>query len=378
MSAITLRNIAKRYPGTQAGLFDCSIDIESGEHFVIAGPSGAGKTTLLRLIAGLEKPDAGSILIGGQEVTTWPPRKRRLALVAQRPAVYPHLSVRRNLSISVELRQRKSLWRRPNSDHVSREQLETRVQEAGEALGLMPLLNRRGDRLSGGEQQRVALGRAWVARAGAWLLDEPFAQLDPTLRANIRAELHLLRGRSGATIIEVTHDSGDALTLGRRVAVLRAGRLEQVGPAAELYARPASRIVAAALGSPAINLADGVVLRVDGHLAMQMGHGATVPLPPMIGAQAGSGESVSLGVRPEHIIPATAAGSAGLVPLGEWSLVRGGAQGPAWLATIERDGLVWQAWLPENPAAGTIALAVRVENVLVFDGAGRRIWPATN
>src|SRR5262245_60966238 len=258
MSAITIRNLTKRYPGTQSGLFDCSLEIESGEHMVVAGPSGAGKTTLLRLIAGLETPDSGTVGIADRDVTHLPPQGRGVALVAQRPAVYPHHTVRRNLAMTVELRQRQSWWRGADFHCVSPAELEKRVHEAAEILGLSQLLDRRGDRLSGGEQQRVALGRAWVARAGAWLLDEPLAQLDPTLRATIRAELHLLRGRSGATILEVTHDPGDALALGRRVAVLRAGRLEQVGPAAELYARPASRTVAAALGSPAINFADGV------------------------------------------------------------------------------------------------------------------------
>jgi multiple sugar transport system ATP-binding protein len=364
MGSLTIRNLTKRYPGTQSGLFDFSLDVEPGEHLVIAGPSGAGKTTLLRLIAGLEIPDAGQIAIAGNDVTNWPPRKRNLSLVAQRPAIYPHLTVRRNLSMSVELRR----------DFVSRPQLQSRVQDAATLLGLTPLLDRRADKLSGGEQQRVALGRAWVAQTHVWLLDEPFAHLDPTLRTAIRAELHLLRGRSKATILEVTHDPGDALASGRRVAVLRAGRLEQVGPADELYARPASRTVAAALGAPAINFADGVVISVDGHLAMQMRHGATVPLPVVAAAgRAGSGDRVCLAVRPENLV--TAAGGDGIVPLGEWNIVRSVAHGPAWLATVEQSDLVWQAWLPEQLKSGSIPLAARREQVLVFDGNGARIWP---
>jgi multiple sugar transport system ATP-binding protein len=379
MSAIAIRHLTKRYPGTQAGLFDCSLEIDSGEHLVIAGPSGAGKTTLLRLIAGLETPDSGSISIGKLDVTQLPPRERGVALVAQRPAVYPHRTVRRNLVISIELRQRRSWWKRANANCVSPAELDKRVHDAAEILGLSNLLDRRGDRLSGGEQQRVALGRAWVARAGAWLLDEPLAQLDPTLRATIRAELHLLRGRSGATIMEVTHDPGDALALGRRVAVLRAGRLEQVGPAAELYARPASRTVAAALGSPAINFADGVVLGVDGHPALQLGHGVTVPLEVAAAtARAGSGEPLSLGVRPEHIMPMSVADSAGLVPLGEWNVTRAVAYGPAWLTTLERNGVVWHAWLRDEPKGVSMPLAARVDQVLLFDRTGARIGPVMN
>jgi multiple sugar transport system ATP-binding protein len=374
MSAIAVRSLTKRYPGTRSGLFEFSLDIESGEHLVIAGPSGAGKTTLLRLIAGLETPDAGSISIGSNEVTFWPPCKRGVALVAQRPAIYPHLSLRRNLSASVELRQRRWPWHSSNSIGVSKSQLDSSVADAAEILGLTPLLDRRGDKLSGGEQQRVALGRAWISAAGVWLLDEPLAHLDPALRAGIRAELHLLRGRSGATMLEVTHDPGDALALGRRVAVLRAGRLEQVGPAAELYARPASRTVAAALGLPAINFADGVVIPVDGHPAMQLRQGVTVPLPVVAAtAQVGSGMSVCLGVRPEHLIPAAADG---LVPLGNWSVIRSAPYGPAWLATLEQQGLVWQAWLRDEPKCGSLPLAAQVDHVLVFDGTGARIWPS--
>jgi ABC-type sugar transport system ATPase subunit len=175
-------------------------------------------------------------------------------------------------------------------------------------------------------------------------------------------------------MLEVTHDPGDALPLGRRVAVLRAGRLEQVGPAAELYARPASRTVAAALGLPAINFADGVVISVDGHPAMQLRQGVTVPLPVVAAtAQVGSGMSVCLGVRAEHLVPAAADG---LVPLGDWSVMRSAPYGPAWLATLEQQGLVWQAWLKDEPKSGTLPLAARADHVLVFDGTGARIWPS--
>jgi multiple sugar transport system ATP-binding protein len=374
MSAIEIRNLTKRYPGTQAGLFEFSLAVESGEQLVIAGPSGAGKTTLLRLIAGLETPDGGSVHSGSNDVTSWPPRKRGVALVSQRPAIYPHLSVWRNLSTSVELRRKRWPWQAADSSDVTHQELNTRVNNAAEILGLTLLLDRRGDKLSGGEQQRVALGRAWVSRAGVWLLDEPLAHLDPALRAAIRAELHLLRGRSGATMLEVTHDPGDALALGRRVAVLRAGRLEQVGPAAELYARPASSTVAAALGLPAINFADGVVTRVDGHPAMQMRHGVTVPLPVVAAtAQVGSGMLVCLGIRPERLI---AANADGLMPLGDWSVIRSAPLGPAWLATVEQRGLVWQAWLNDEPKCGSLSLAARREHVLLFDEMGARIWPS--
>ena len=331
MSAIVLRQLSKRFAGTQAGLVDVSLSINAGEHFVIAGPSGAGKTTLLRLIAGLERPELGAISFDERDVTAVAPRLRNVSLVSQRPTVYPHLTVRRNLSASIDLRQAASMFalrrRTDEQQSVTPRERARRVEEAGAILGLTPLLDRRADQLSGGEQQRVALGRAWVARTPLWLLDEPFAHLDFPQRAQLRAVLHLLRERFRTTMIEVTHDPADALALGRRVAVLRDGRLEQVGLAAELYARPASRTVALALGSPAPG---------EAHQGGQADDGA--------------------GAR-----------------LGEWNIVRCVATGPGWLATLEQGGRVWQAWLREAPQAQRIPLSVRLEHLLVFAADGRRL-----
>src|SRR5438270_1132336 len=238
MASVSVRDLTKLYPASKSGVRGLSLDVVSGEHFVIVGPSGAGKTTVLRLIAGLEKADAGSVQIAGRDVTRWPPHRRRVALVAQRPALYPHLTVRRHLAASVRFRQggwlRRSRAKR-QPDYVSPKELSARVDDAAQILGLSALLHRQPRHLSGGEQQRVALGRAWVARAAVWLLDEPLAHLDAPLRAEIRGQLHLLRGRSGATMIEVTHDPVEAPALGQRLAVMRGGMVEQVGPPTELY-----------------------------------------------------------------------------------------------------------------------------------------------
>src|SRR4051812_36600967 len=204
MPAVGLRSVTKLYPATKAGVRGVSLEVADGEHLVIVGPSGAGKTTVLRLIAGLETPDSGQIVFDDRDVTRWPPHARHVALVAQRPALFPHRSVRRNLSASVEFRQGGWLRALFRKRQVSKAELDARVAEAARILGLTPLLDRRPHHLSGGEQQRVALGRAWVDRAGVWLLDEPLAHLESALKSQIRAELHLLRGRVGATMIEVT------------------------------------------------------------------------------------------------------------------------------------------------------------------------------
>jgi ABC-type sugar transport system ATPase subunit len=246
--------------------------------------------------------------------------------------------------------------------------LTKRVTEAAQVLGLSNLLDRQPRHLSGGEQQRVALGRAWVAQAAVWLLDEPLAHLDSRLRAEIRAELHLLRDRSGATMIEVTHDPVEALSLGQRLAVMRDGMVEQVGPPAELYDRPRSRTVATALGGPPMNLADAVVAGVDGRLALRTPVGWALPLPP--GRAVEPGRAVTVGVRPEHIMAQAArdGGGSELVPLGDWAVTRAELRGPAWLLTVARPGLSWQVWWPEKPAAEVLPLAVPADVFYLFDG----------
>ncbi|HEY1375216.1 MAG TPA: ABC transporter ATP-binding protein [Gemmataceae bacterium] len=379
MAAVTVRDLTKIYPASKSGVRGITLDILSGEHVVVVGPSGAGKTTLLRLVAGLERPDAGSVHIAGHDVTRWPPHRRRVALVAQRPALYPHLTVRRNLAASVEFRQDRGLlgrlFGRRGPDFVSPVELADRVAEAARILGLTGLLDRQPRHLSGGEQQRVALGRAWVARAAVWLLDEPLAHLDAALRAEIRDQLHLLRTRSGATMIEVTHDPVEAPALGQRLAVLRDGQVEQVGPPAELYDRPRSGVVATALGGPPMNLADAVAAGFDGRLALRTPVGWALPLPA--GRAVESGRAVTVGVRPEHIMagvpsaagsPAAVGGGSDPVPLGDWAVTRAEPRGPAWLLTVARPGLSWRAWWPTKPATDVLPLAVPAAVFYLFDG----------
>jgi ABC-type sugar transport system ATPase subunit len=253
MAAITLRHVHKRYPGGAVAVRDLTLDIADGELLVLLGPSGSGKSTVLRLIAGLEAPTDGQVLIDGRDVTAVAPQHRDLAMVFQSYALYPHMTVRRNLEFSLRVR------------HVAG--IAERVQRAAEILGIEALLDRKPAELSGGQRQRVALGRAIVREPKAFLFDEPLSNLDPLRRVSTRAELALLHRRLGTTMVHVTHDQEEAMTLGTRIAVMQEGRLEQVDAPLDVFRRPASMFVAGFVGSPAMNFwagGDGLVLPESG------------------------------------------------------------------------------------------------------------------
>jgi multiple sugar transport system ATP-binding protein len=250
MAAITLNHVSKAYPNGQMAVRDLTLEIADGELMVLVGPSGSGKSTVLRLIAGLEVPSSGQILIAGRDVTRVPPQHRDLAMVFQSYALYPHKSVRENLAFGLRLRG------------IDRATIETRVRATAASLGIETLLDRKPAQLSGGQRQRVALGRAIAREPQAFLLDEPLSNLDPLLRVNTRTELALLHRRLATTMVYVTHDQEEAMTLGTRVAVMQDGSLEQVAPALEVFRRPANVFVARFVGSPAINLWRGVCNRV--------------------------------------------------------------------------------------------------------------------
>jgi len=228
MSSIEFRAVTKDYPGGVRAVEDLTLSVASGEWLLLVGPSGGGKTTVLRLIAGLESPTAGTLWIDGIDAATLAPHRRRVALAAQEPALYPHRTAAENLAFGA----------RPEPGHLG---------EVVEALGLGPFLTAYPGRLSGGQRQRVALGRALVRRAAILLLDEPLAQVDAPARAEIRARLPLLVGSPPPTIIHVTHDQDEALDLADRVALLAGGRLEQAGAVAEMLQRPRTPLVAAFL-----------------------------------------------------------------------------------------------------------------------------------
>ena len=242
MSAISLERVAKTYPNGHPAAQGITLDIQDGEFLVLVGPSGCGKSTLLRMIAGLETPDSGRVLLDAQDVTHASPQERDLAMVFQSYALYPHMTVRDNLAYGLRVRR------------TDRRTIERRIAEVADALGLTPLLHRRPAQLSGGQRQRVALGRAMVREPRAFLFDEPLSNLDPALRVQARTELLRLHRRLRTTVVYVTHDQEEAMTLGSRVAVMRGGRIEQVAPALELYAAPANVFVARFIGQPPMNL----------------------------------------------------------------------------------------------------------------------------
>jgi multiple sugar transport system ATP-binding protein len=247
--SIVLENVSKEYPGGVVAVSDVTLTVEHGEFMVLVGPSGCGKSTIMRMIAGLEQTTTGRISIDERDVTELAPRHRDIAMVFQNYALYPHMTVRRNLAYGLRVR------RTPRAD------LDERVDAVARLLGLEDLLERKPGALSGGQRQRVAMGRAIVREPAAYLMDEPLSNLDAKLRVGMRAELTRLHERLGTTTLYVTHDQVEAMTLGQRVTALRDGVVQQVGTPQELYRDPVNLFVAAFLGSPSMNL---VQARVEG------------------------------------------------------------------------------------------------------------------
>jgi multiple sugar transport system ATP-binding protein len=252
MSKITLEQVSKEFSSGLRVVDGVDLEIASGEFLVLVGPSGCGKSTLLRMIAGLEEVTEGEITIGDRVVTHLSPRDRDIAMVFQNYALYPHLTVERNLAYGLRVR------------HTPKAEIAKRVREVAEMLGLEPFLQRKPSALSGGQRQRVAMGRAIVREPAAFLMDEPLSNLDAKLRVDMRAQLARLHAELKVTTVYVTHDQVEAMTLGERVAVMRDGRIQQVDTPQRLYRRPANLYVAAFIGSPAMNLveaevSDGVV-----------------------------------------------------------------------------------------------------------------------
>jgi ABC-type sugar transport system ATPase subunit len=257
---VVFEHVTKVFPGPALAVDDLTLEVGDGEFLILVGPSGCGKSTALRMVAGLEKISSGKIVVGGEVINDIPPKDRDIAMVFQNYALYPHMTVEKNLGFA--LRQRKT----------PKDELAQRVHSMAELLGLEELMKRRPGQLSGGQRQRVAMGRALVREPRVFLLDEPLSNLDAKLRVQMRAELKKLHQRLGITTIYVTHDQVEAMTLGDRIAVLSAGRLQQIGAPQDVYDRPANVFVAGFIGSPPMNLLRGSVsggLVEAGDLAFQ-------------------------------------------------------------------------------------------------------------
>ena len=280
MARIELQNVTKRFGGTRA-LKDLSLTVEDGEFFVLLGRTGAGKTTTLRAIAGLEKPDEGRVLIGDADVGGWTVAERDVALVLQQYSLYPRLTVKGNLEFPLKIRG------------LNAEQIATRVERAARTLQITHLLDRKVERLSGGEMQRVSIGRAIVREPAVFLMDEPLSALDAKLRESLRVELKILHRNLGATFLYVTHDQVEAMSMGDKIGVLRSGRLVQVGTPSDVYERPLNTFVARSVGSPPINL-------IEGRLAGGVAEVNTFILP--VQAANGTEGARVFGVRPENLV----------------------------------------------------------------------------
>ncbi len=281
------------YDGGHVAVHGVDLDVAPGEFVVLVGPSGCGKSTTLRMIAGLEPVSGGRVTIGGRDVTDEPPARRDIAMVFQTYALYPHMTVRDNMGFALRLRKRPAA------------EIEARVRAVADTLALTPLLDRLPKALSGGQRQRVAIGRAIVREPRVFLFDEPLSNLDATLRGQMRREIAALHRRIGATTLYVTHDQVEAMTLGDRIVVMRAGRVEQVATPGALYAQPDTAFVASFIGAPPMNLLRGFIDAVAGAFVVADAEGLAIPLPPRLltvacqGALAGYG--LLLGVRPEHV-----------------------------------------------------------------------------
>jgi multiple sugar transport system ATP-binding protein len=285
MAAVQLQGIYKQYGTTQV-VHGIDLNIENGEFVVLVGPSGCGKSTLMRMVAGLEEISGGHFLIDGKIANDLPPQSRNIAMVFQSYALYPHLSVYENIAFGPKLRKEPESSYRP------------RIESVAKMLNLTPYLQRLPKALSGGQRQRVAMGRAVVREPALFLFDEPLSNLDAKLRVQMRAEIKALHQRLKNTILYVTHDQIEAMTMGDRIVVMNAGRVEQVGKPLDIYDRPANLFVAGFIGSPGMNFFSGIIESGGEETALLTPGGARIPIS---GHTLRHGQALTIGIRPEHI-----------------------------------------------------------------------------
>jgi ABC-type sugar transport system ATPase subunit len=359
MGRIELEHVTKRYPNGVTAVRDVSLDVKDGEFMIFLGPSGCGKSTTLRMIAGLETVTEGELRIDGQRMNDVDPADRNIAIVFQNYALYPHMTVRDNLSFGLRLR------------HVPAAEIERRTAVIAAILGIGELLDRKPAQLSGGQRQRVALGRALVREPKAFLLDEPLSNLDAKLRAAMRTELIKLHQKLGTTIVHVTHDQVEAMTMGERICIMKDGVVVQVGAPMQVYRNPANTFVAGFLANPPMNLVAGVLDTSGGGLAITIG-AARLALPDALANayRSHAGKAVTVGLRPEDFHLAPRGGVTAPLAL---SVIAGETLGPEVIVVGEiggRGGPEVHAKAPRDFTArpgGTLELHYDLGEIHVFD-----------
>ncbi|MGH8777386.1 MAG: ABC transporter ATP-binding protein [Jiangellaceae bacterium] len=360
MTAITTHDLVKEFPGGVRAVDGLSITIEDGEFFALLGPSGCGKTTLLRTIAGLETATEGRLSIGGRDVTDLPPGERKVAMVFQDYALFPHMSVADNIAYPLRIQK------------VARASRLATAVEVGDGLSLHGLMERRPAQLSGGQQQRVALARAVASNPSVFLFDEPLSNLDARLRLEARTFLKQLQRDLGVTTVFVTHDQAEALALADRIAIMKDGRIQQVGGPRDVFSRPANTFVAGFVGSTPMNLHPAVVRGEQVEVA-----GARVPVPATAAGAVSAGRQVVWGARPEYL--QWSAGEADDAIAGEVTIVEN--LGASVLVTLAADGALVQFVVDEDdePPIGSRGWVIaRAARTLLFDAeSGTLIQAAT-
>jgi multiple sugar transport system ATP-binding protein len=300
MATVTLTGVDKIYSGTDKAVDNFNLEINDGEFIVLVGPSGCGKSTTLRMVAGLEEISGGTIKIGERVVNDVPPKDRDIAMVFQNYALYPHMTVRENMAFGLKLRK------------FPKKEIEERINEAARILGLEEYLDRRPKALSGGQRQRVAVGRAIVRKPSVFLFDEPLSNLDAKLRVQMRVEISQLHSQLGSTMIYVTHDQIEAMTMGERIVVMKDGFIQQVDDPITLYDNPVNKFVASFIGTPPMNFIDGKIEALDGGMYFVVEDGVKLPVyeDHKVALKPYIGKTITLGIRPEDIGSAEADESA--------------------------------------------------------------------
>lgn len=346
MAEVTLKNISKVYDGGKPAVKDVNIDIKDKEFVVLVGPSGCGKSTTLRMIAGLEEITEGELFIDGKKVNDVSPKDRDIAMVFQNYALYPHMSVYENMAFGLKLRK------------FPKEEIKARVMEAAKILGLEEYLERKPKALSGGQRQRVAVGRAIVRKPKVFLFDEPLSNLDAKLRVQMRTEISKLHHSLGATMIYVTHDQTEAMTMGDKIVIMKDGVIHQIDSPLNLYNYPANKFVAGFIGSPSMNFIEGIIEKEGGLVFKSLGKGLEIKMGNGYDKKLGNytGKKLWLGLRPEDIYDAATTALQPSFSKGEFTLEVVEPMGNEIFLYFQVDGIQFTARIParEKPEARTV------------------------